>query len=105
MFSVQNTQGDPRPEEQKGAFERLNREIRRRPQVVGISPDGNAALMLVCARPRRAMDAAVHTTTAQKRFLGSIDNGIDGHFRYVVANYFYSFLPNELVNITYMLDY
>ena len=31
-------------------IERLNREIRRRTRVVGAFPDGNSALMLVCAR-------------------------------------------------------
>jgi len=33
-------------------IERLNREIRRRTRVVGCFPDGNLALMLVCARLR-----------------------------------------------------
>ena len=33
-------------------LERLNREIRRRTHVAGSFPDGNFALMLVCARPR-----------------------------------------------------
>ena len=33
-------------------LERLNREIRRRTRVVGSFPDGNPALMLVCARLR-----------------------------------------------------
>jgi len=33
-------------------IERLNREIRRRTRVVGMFPDGNSALMLVCARLR-----------------------------------------------------
>lgn len=33
-------------------IERLNREIRRRTRVVGAFPDGNFALMLVCARLR-----------------------------------------------------
>ena len=33
-------------------IERLNREIRRRTRVVGAFPDGNSALMLVCARLR-----------------------------------------------------
>ena len=31
---------------------KLNREIRRRTRVVGTFPDGNSALMLVCARLR-----------------------------------------------------
>ena len=34
-------------------IERLNREIRRRTRVVGTFPDGNSALMLVCARLRQ----------------------------------------------------
>ena len=33
-------------------IERLNREIRRKTRVVGSFPDGNSALMLVCARLR-----------------------------------------------------
>ena len=33
-------------------IERLNREMRRRTRVVGCFPDGNPALMLVCARLR-----------------------------------------------------
>ena len=33
-------------------MERLNREIRRRTRIVGTFPDGNSALMLVCARLR-----------------------------------------------------
>ena len=33
-------------------IERLNRETRRRTRVVGTFPDGNSALMLVCARLR-----------------------------------------------------
>ena len=33
-------------------IERLNREIRRRTRVAGAFPDGNSALMLVCARLR-----------------------------------------------------
>ena len=33
-------------------IERLNREIRRRTRVVGGFPDGNSALMLICARIR-----------------------------------------------------
>ena len=33
-------------------LERLNKEIKRRTRVVGCFPDGNSALMLVCARLR-----------------------------------------------------
>ena len=33
-------------------IERLNREVRRRTRVVGSFPDGESALMLVCARLR-----------------------------------------------------
>ena len=33
-------------------IERMNREIRRRTRVVGAFPDGNSAMMLVCARLR-----------------------------------------------------
>ena len=33
-------------------IERLNRESRRRTRVMGTFPDGNSALMLVCARLR-----------------------------------------------------
>ncbi len=39
------------------AIERLNREIRRRTRVVGAFPDGNSALMLVCARLRYIEDS------------------------------------------------
>lgn len=38
--------------------ERLNREIRRRTRVVGTFPDGNSALMLVCARLRHVAGTA-----------------------------------------------
>jgi transposase-like protein len=36
------------------AIERVNREIRRKARVAGCFPDGNSALMLVCARLRYA---------------------------------------------------
>jgi putative transposase len=39
-------------------IERLNREIRRRTRVVGTFPDGNSALMLVCARLRHVSTTA-----------------------------------------------
>lgn len=39
-------------------IERLNREIRRRTRVVGTFPDGNSALMLVCARLRHVAGGA-----------------------------------------------
>ena len=46
-------------------LERLNREIKRRTKVVGTFPDGQSALMLVCARLR-------HVTSSEwgtKRYL------------------------------------
>ena len=39
-------------------IERINREIRRRTRVVGTFPDGNSALMLVCARLRHVASTA-----------------------------------------------
>ncbi len=39
-------------------IERINREIRRRTRVVGCFPDGNSALMLVCARLRHVFSSA-----------------------------------------------
>lgn len=47
------------------AIERLNREIRRRTRVVGTFPDGNSALMLVCARLRHVAG----TQWGNKRYL------------------------------------
>lgn len=47
-------------------IERLNREIRRRTRVVGSFPDGNSALMLVCARIRYVTDNEWST----RRYLG-----------------------------------
>ena len=49
----------------KNTLERLNREIKRRTKVVGTFPDGQSALMLVCARLR-------HVTSSEwgtKRYL------------------------------------
>ncbi len=43
---------DARKISSTNVLERLNREIRRRTRVVGSFPDGNSALMLVCARLR-----------------------------------------------------
>ena len=37
-------------EKLKSAIDRLNKENRRRTRVVDCFPDGNSALMLVCAR-------------------------------------------------------
>lgn len=39
------------------AIERLNREIRRRTRVVGTSPDGKSALMLVATRLKYVADS------------------------------------------------
>ncbi len=46
-------------------IERLNREIRRRTRVVGTFPDGNSALMLVCARLRHVSG----TSWGTKRYM------------------------------------
>jgi transposase-like protein len=46
-------------------IERLNREIRRRTRVVGTFPDGNSALMLVCARLRHVEN----TAWGEKRYM------------------------------------
>ena len=45
-------------------IERLNREIRRRTRVVGCFPDGNSALMLVCARLRLSL---IHISNGSRR--------------------------------------
>ena len=42
-------------------IERLNREIRRRTRVVGSFPDGDSALMPVCARIRYATGSEWNT--------------------------------------------
>ena len=40
------------------AIERLNREIKRRTKAIGAFPDGQSALMLVCARLRHVAAAS-----------------------------------------------
>lgn len=62
-------------------IERLNREIRRRTRVVGTFPDGNSALMLVCARLRHVAG----TQWGNKRYMSmehfntlNIDNVVNG---------------------------
>jgi len=49
-------------------IERLNREIRRRTRVVGTFPDGNSALMLVCARLRHVAG----TQWGSKRYMSML---------------------------------
>ena len=50
-------------------IERLNREIRRRTRAVGSFPDGNSALMLVCARLRHVAGTqwATRSITSEKK--------------------------------------
>jgi transposase-like protein len=48
-------------------IEWLNREIRRRTRVVGCFPDGNSALMLVCARLRHVAG----TQWGRKKYMNS----------------------------------
>ena len=55
-------------------LERLNREIRRRTRVVGAFPDGNSAVMLICARLRHVAG----TTWGTRRYL-DMDLLIDHH--------------------------
>ena len=49
----------------KYVLERINREIKRRTKVVGTFPDGESALMLVCARLRHITSSVWGT----KRYL------------------------------------
>ena len=49
-------------------LERLNKEIRRRTRVVGIFPDGESALMLVCARLRYV----AASSWGEKRYLNMV---------------------------------
>ena len=47
------------------AIERLNREIKRRTKAIGAFPDGQSALMLVCARLRHV----VATSWGARRYM------------------------------------
>lgn len=47
-------------ESRESALERLNREIRRKTNVVGSFPDSKAALVLVAARLRYALSQLTH---------------------------------------------
>ncbi len=60
-------------------LERLNREIRRRTRPIGAFPDGNSALMLVCARLRHVAG----TSWGSKRYMSmehllEMDHGQNG---------------------------
>ena len=59
-------------------IERLNREIRRRTRVVGTFPDGNSALMLVCARLRHVAG----TQWGNKKYMNMkhLEAALDGAF-------------------------
>ncbi len=48
-------------------LERVNREIKRRTRTIGAFPDGNSALMLVCARLRHVAGSEWGT----KRYLNT----------------------------------
>lgn len=50
-------------------IERVNREIKRRTRVIGTFPDGESALMLVCARLRYIAS----NDWGRKRYLNMID--------------------------------
>lgn len=60
-------------------IERLNREIRRRTRVVGTFPDGNSALMLVCARLRHVSGTQWGTRQymSMKYFTEAADTDMD----------------------------
>ncbi len=54
-------------------IERLNREIRRRTRAVGAFPDGNSALILVCARLRHVASTAWGTKRNRSmKYLGGV---------------------------------
>lgn len=62
-------------------------------QAIGVRDLGLAGLaaaqrfaLLQQLRPRRTMDAAIHTAAAQQGLFRRVDNGIHGHGCYVVAN-------------------
>ena len=59
-------------------IERLNREIRRSSRVVGTFPDGNSALMLVCARLRHV----VGTQWGNKKYMNMkhLETALDDAF-------------------------
>ena len=59
-------------------IERLNREIRRSTRVVGTFPDGNSALMLVCARLRHV----VGTQWGNKKYMNMkhLETALDDAF-------------------------
>lgn len=57
-------------------IERLNREIRRRTRVVGSFPDGNSALMLVCARIRYV--TANEWSTRRYLDMSRLDDNLQG---------------------------
>jgi len=60
-------------------IERLTRGIRRRTRVVGTFPDGNSALMLVCARLRHVAG----TQWGNKKYMSMThleSNGLDSDF-------------------------
>ena len=56
--------------------ELLNREIRRRTRVVGTFPDGNSALMLVCARLRHVAGTQWGCKKYMNMKHGSIPNSV-----------------------------
>jgi transposase-like protein len=57
-------------------IDRVNREIRRRTRVAGTFPDGNSALMLVCARLRRV--ASPHWGTKRYMCMKCFDSTVAG---------------------------
>ena len=62
FFKIQMPDGSPGSfshadaQSRQQDIKRLNREIRRRTRMIGTFPDGNSAMMLVCAKLRHAAD-------------------------------------------------
>jgi hypothetical protein len=70
-------------------IERLNREIRRRTRVVGAFPDGNSALMLVCARLRPPAPCRRHSVGQQEIHEHEAPGGCSRRFLHCITTLFF----------------
>ena len=83
-------------------IERLNREIRRRTRVVGTFPDGNSALMLVCARLRHV---ARHPVGQQEIHEYEALRGVSGRLLYCrLTSFSQSLQTNLRINVDSTLE-